>query len=748
MGKYKIVKQHDMADCGAACIATVCLQYRKETTITKLRDMSGTDIKGTTVLGIVQTLEKLGFESKAWRLTRDGFNEKFTLPAIARVITRDGIAHFVVVHKIFKNHILIADPAKGLRKITKEVFFDDFDNNLILMSPTNDFASGKTNTSSVFNRFFKLLFIQKKLFIYAIIGSIILTLLGIAGSFFNKVLIDEILPYNLNNQLLILCVAFGIIYLFSVVIGAVREHLLLHLSLKIDIPLMLGYFKHIFSLPMKFFATRRSGDILTRFSDARTIKEIFTTISLSLVIDILLVLTSGVILFFMNSILFAIISIITVLNVILIFVFKKPYKELNQQIMERQSSLNSQIIDSLKGAETIKSFGIEDEMLENIENRYISAIRVGYKTSILSNTQGAIASFFGNIGNLILMGIAAMMVMNGSISLGSMFAFIALSSYFMEPISRLVGLQMQIQEASIAMKRMSELYDLEAEQQDDASLINDFNLDGDIEISNITFRYGNRTPVLRDVSLTIKKGSKTAIVGESGGGKTTLGKLILGLWSLEKGTVSINGYNINELNKKHLRRMISYVPQNVELFSGTIDENIKIGKRDASYEDVRDACIRAGCSSFIEKLPAKYGTYLEEAGANLSGGERQRISLARALIKEPKILILDEATSNLDFMSEASIHDTIMNLNCTVIFIAHRLSTIKNCDNVVVLDKNVIVEQGTHDALLKNDGIYKKIWSSQVDYDSTRTVRNDSQSTAKSEVETNSLKEITYLDDK
>ncbi|MDR1905436.1 MAG: peptidase domain-containing ABC transporter [Clostridiales bacterium] len=722
MGKYKCVKQHDITDCGAACIATVCLQYKKETTITKLRDMSGTDIKGTTVFGLVQTLEQLGFEAKAGRMSREEFEKRFTLPMIAHIITKEGISHFVVVHKIYKNQILIADPAKGLHKIKKDEFFEDFDNSVVLCAPTSEFIADKTKTGGVFNRFFKLLLAQKRLFAYAIIGSVILTLLGIASSFFNKILMDEILPYNLKNQLLLFCIGFGIIGLFNIALGAARQHLLLHLSLKIDIPLMLGYFKHIFGLPMKFFGTRRTGDILTRFSDAGTIKNIFTTISLSLIIDIMLALISGIILFFMNKTLFGIIAVLTLLNIVLVYAFKKPYKELNLQSMEKQAAMNSQIIDSLKGVETVKSFGVEEDTLERVENKYISAIRVGYKTSVTSNIQSVIAGFFGNIGNLALTGAAALLVMNGDITLGSMFAFMSLSSYFMDPIGRLVGLQMQIQEANIAMKRMSELYDLEPEQSDADNLIRDFDLDGDVEIDNVTFRYGSRSPVLKNVSLKITAKQKIALVGESGGGKTTLAKLLLGLWNPEEGSVRINGYNIEELDKKILRQAVAYVPQNVELFSGTIADNIKLGKRNATYEEMKDACRRAGCGEFIERLPAKYGAYLEEAGANLSGGERQRIALARALIKKPKVLIMDEATSNLDFLSEAQIYGTLFNLDCTVIIIAHRLSTIKRCDEIYVVDKNAIAESGTHDELIKTGGIYARLWANQIgdDYYSER----------------------------
>lgn len=714
MSKYTCVRQHDMTDCGAACIATICLQYKKEMTITKLRDLVGVDVRGATALGLVKTLEKLGFEAKAVRITRTAFEEKFTLPCIAHLLTKEGLSHFVVVHKIFKKYILIADPAKGLRKVEKEAFFEEFAGSIVLCAPTNEFIADKTKTKGVFGRFVKLLLAQKKLFVIAIIGSVILTVLGIVSSFFSKILMDEILPYNLKNQLLIFCIGFGIIGVFNVLMNAARQHLLLHLSIKIDMPLMLGYFNHIFSLPMRFFGTRRTGDILTRFSDAGTIKEIFTTITLSLIIDILLTIVSGLILFFMNKTLFAIIAIITLVNAVLVYIFKRPYKELNLESMEKQASLNSQIIDSLKGVETVKSFGVEQDAMEKLENRYISALRTGYKTSVTSNIQGSISGFLGNIGDLVLMGIAALFVINGEITLGSMMAFMSLSNYFMDPIGRLVSLQMQIQEADIAMKRMSELYELNPEQTEADSLIDNFSLSGAVWLENVTFRYGNRSPVLNNVSLRVAPGEKIALVGESGGGKTTLAKLILGLWTPESGKIEVDGHNIEELDKKRLRQEIAYVPQSVELFTGTVVENIRLGKKDATLEEIKSACERAGCADFIRRMPAGYDTYLEEAGANLSGGERQRIALARAFIKNPKILILDEATSNLDFVSEARIYTELFHLDCTLIIIAHRISTIRKCEKVYVIDGNQIAESGTHDELLSACGVYKKIWDSQV----------------------------------
>ena len=717
--KKYLVKQHDITDCAAACLAMICMFYKKEITITKLRDTLGTDIKGTTLLGLEDGAKKLGFDTRAIRVDKEAFKSKYTLPAIAHVITKEGLSHYVVIHKITKNNVIILDPAKGKDKKSIDDFFEMFDGILLLLVPNNEFNIGKSKEKGILSRFIKLLLPQKKLFIYSIIASLILTILGIASSFFNKILMDEILPYNLKNQLNVFVIGFLILGITQVVLGAIRQHILLYLSQKIDIPLLLGYFKHIYKLPMKFFSTRKVGDILTRFSDAFTIKNILTSVSLSLIMDISLAAVSTTILYIMNVRLFIVILIITIISGVLIYIFKGPYKKINLEQMEAGARLNSQVIESLRGIETIKVNTAEAKSIEKLEIEYIRNLRIAFKEGVLSNIQESISGAVSMIGNLCLMYIGARMIMNGDITLGSLMAFTTLSGYFMDPIGRLISLQLSIQEASISLKRISEIYEVEKEQEDNENDIEKIKLekiDGNIELENITFRYGSRSPVLRNISMKIPKGKKVALVGESGSGKSTISKLLLKYYVPEEGKININGYNIDELDLYKLRENISYVPQNVELFSGSIKENITLGKPNASYEDIKLACENSGCSEFIERLPSKYGTFLEEAGGGLSGGEKQRIAIARALIQKNNFLILDEATSNLDFISEAKIFDTLFRKgkNMTMLIIAHRLSTIRACEIIYVMDKGKIVEEGTHESLIEKKGYYYKLYISQV----------------------------------
>lgn len=710
-----LIKQHDMTDCAAACLATVCMYYKKEITITKLRDVLGTDIRGTTLNGLIYGAKRLGFETKAIRVDKEGFQSKFTLPCIAHTITKEGLSHFVVIHKIYKRNVIILNPAKDVQKLDIEDFFKEFDGVLLLLVPNEEFKPGKNKGEGMLSKFISILLPQKKLFIYSIISATILTILGIASSFFNKILMDEILPYSLKNQLNIYIIGFLILGITEIILSAIRTHMLLYLSQKIDIPLLLGYFKHVYKLPMKFFTTRKVGDIVTRFNDVKNIKNILTSASLSLIIDVSLAIVSAIILYIMNSTLFMVIVALTVISAVLIYVFKQPYKKINLMQMEAGAKLNSHIIESLKSIETLKVLAAEDKSIEKLEQQYIANLRITFKEGVLSNIQGSISSGVSTMGNLVLMYIGSLQVMSGHITLGSLMAFTSLSSYFMNPIGRLIGLQLSIQEASISLKRLSEIYEVDREQDEDVDKKIIDEIRGDIIIKNVTFRYGSRKPILKKVNIEIPEGKKVALVGESGSGKTTILKLLLKYYSQEEGDIYIGDDNIEDIDIYSLRRSIAYVPQNIELFSGSIRDNVTLGK-DAKFKDIKEACENASCNGFIEKMPAKYDSYLDEAGGGLSGGEKQRLGLARALIKKSNFIILDEATSNLDFFSEANIYDTLFTKGDkkTMIIIAHRLSTIRNCDIIYVMNNGEVAERGTHEELLNKMGIYYKLYESQV----------------------------------
>ena len=741
--RYTYVRQHDTTDCAAACLAMVCLHYKKEITITKLRDMMGTDLKGTNLVGLQKAANELGFTTAAVRVDRENFLSDFSLPCIAQVITDQGLAHFVVIfkkttikdddarHKHMvkenelrqdetkkfkcKDYVVIGDPANELKKISLDEFYKNFTGVLLLLNPTSEFKPGKQKKGGMLKRYIDLLLPQKKLFIYAIISSVLITILGIVSSIFNRALMDEVLPYGLQSLLVTLILVFSVVGLTSTLISTVRQWILIYLSIKVDIPLMLGYFGHVFKLPMKFFATRKTGEITTRYSDAGTIKSVLTSIALSVVMDVVMAIGTGIILFRMNSTLFGISLFSTMLSLLLVIIFKQPYKRINEETMQQSAILNSQMIESLRGIETIKCNASEDRELENLEREYIKSLKISLKSSRISTGQSLVSSLISTILGMVTTYVGIMQVLNGQMTLGGYMAFSTLSSYFTSPISDLIGMQMSIQEASISMKRLTEIMDYESEQKEDQEYTEMEQIDGDIEFKDVTFRYGNRSPALNHVSFTIPKGKKVALVGSSGSGKSTITKLLLKYYEPESGEIDVNGVNLEEYSNQSVRRAISYVPQNIELFSKTIYDNIRISRPEATLDEVKAAAKKADAYEFIRKLPLQFHTFLEEAGNGLSGGEKQRIALARAFLKDSNLYILDESTSNLDFGTENIIFDMIYNqlADRSMLIVAHRLSTVRDCDLILVMDHGEIVERGTHDELLAKQGRYYDLWNMQ-----------------------------------
>jgi ATP-binding cassette subfamily B protein len=374
-------------------------------------------------------------------------------------------------------------------------------------------------------------------------------------------------------------------------------------------------------------------------------------------------------------------------------------------------------VESLNGIETVKAFNAEDQANLETEKKFVTLLKSIFKIGWLNNLQSSLTGFAAGIGGIIILWFGAYQVIQGKMSLGQLLTFNALLAYFLDPIKNLINLQPMMQTAIVASDRLGEILDLELEKApNEEKKICPATLKGTIEFKNVDFRYGTEKLVLKNINMTIEPGQRIALVGESGSGKTTLVKLIMNFYPWEKGDILINGYNIKDINLERLRDRIAYISQDIFLFSGMIQENLCLGNQDLTLEEIVEAAKITKTHDFVDELPLRYDTMLEENGANLSGGQKQRLAITRAILKNPDILIMDEATSNLDSITEMAIEKTIheFSRNITTIIIAHRLSTIMRCDKIYVMDKGEFVESGTHQQLMNQRGRYYELWKEQL----------------------------------
>lgn len=709
--KYYSVLQRDETDCGPACVLTVAKQYKSNFSVAKLRDVMGTDKNGTNIVGILKGLEYSGFDSKAVKVEDRKIDNSVSFPLIAHIQTKENLLHYVVVHNVTKKSIIISDPAIGIKKYTHEKFSEIWTGILILIDPKKNFEKRNENDNSLM-RFFYVLKNQKSLLWNIFLTSMLYTFLGIISSFYFKFLVDYVLKDKLVTTLNILIIGVIILEIIKIFLSIFRGFLLMFLGQRIDVSILFGYYNHMIRLPMKFFSSRKAGEIISRFSDADNINDTVAETVLSLMLDVIMSVVGGIIVYFQNQYLFFISVVLLLLYTIIVFSFKGILKKVNREVLENNSQMTSLVIQSINGIETIKTYNLEKRIQDETEFKYLKVLKSSLKRTKIGIFLGTLSEIVELLGNMAIIWIGSMQVINGKLTLGEMMVFNTLLGYFTEPVKNLIGLQPTIQTAMVSADRLGEVIDLDIEQKDERIIPN--NLKGDIEIKNLDFRYGTREQILKNINMKIKKGEKIALVGESGSGKTTLAKLFLKFFDFEKGEININDFNIKDIDITFLREKISYISQDIFLFNNTIKENLILNET-IKMEEVIEMAKKINAYDFINQLPQRFNYVIEENGANLSMGQKQRLSILRALLKKPDILIMDEATSNLDTITENIIQNTLNNLDMemTIIIIAHRLSTIRMCDRIYVLDKGEIIESGTHEELVNMKGKYYRLLKEQ-----------------------------------
>lgn len=692
--------------------------HGRKTRASELRDDCGAGRDGATALAIVEGARRRGLLVKGYSVALGDFG-KIALPAIVHW----NFNHFLVVERWSPTRVDVVDPAMGRLSLTAEEFDAGFTGVALTFEPGPELQRRKTAPQLTHRQYLEYALRNRgasALLAQALLASFVLQLLGLVLPLFTKVLIDDVVPFRATDTLLVLGVGMAL-WILSTAIGTyLRASVLIRLQTKLDSEMVVDFVEHVLSLPFRFFQQRTTGDLLMRVSSNVTLRDIFTTESLSAVLDGGLVLCYLALLLLWQTSMGLVAVLLGLLQVAVLAATAPAMNRLMRRDLRAQADAQSYMVEALSGIATLKSSGSEDRALERWTGLYFNQLGISMRRSGLSAVIDTAMAALRMSSPLILLWMGSRLVMDGRMTVGSMLAFNALAASFFLPLGTLVANTQRLQLVGAHLERIADVLGAERER----------GLEGPhpafegpmgVQLKNVSFKYDPAAPyVLHDVSLEIAPGQKIAIVGRTGSGKSTLAKLILGLYLPTEGEISFDGIPLAGLNLRRLRRDVGVVLQEPFLFSGSIRENLSFNDPLLPLERIVEAAQMAAIHDEIAAMPMAYETIVAEGGSALSGGQRQRLALARALTRRPPLLLLDEATSHLDTVTEALIDRHLDQLSCTRVIIAHRLSTVRHADRIVVVDEGRIVEQGSHDELIASGGRYAEFAQSQMSAESGR----------------------------
>ncbi|NEO72516.1 peptidase domain-containing ABC transporter [Moorena sp. SIO3H5] len=703
--RYPFFGQQSGSDCGAACLVMVSRYWGKRFSVNRLRDIANVDRNGASLRGLSAAAESIGFSTRPVKASLDQL-AKQKLPAIVHWEGK----HYIVVYEITKKSVIVADPAIGQRTLSHQEFKADWSGYALLLQPTALLKEAK-ETTTTFWQFFELMKPHGVVVLEVFIASLFIQIFGLITPLFTQLILDRVVVQR--SGLTLMAVGLGLLMfsLFKVAMMGLRQYLLDHTANKVDAALIVGFIRHTLRLPLSFFESRYVGDIISRVQENRKIEKFLTGEALSILLDLLTVFIY-VGLMFWYSWKMALLALVIVPPFFLLALIATPFlRRISREIFHAYAKENSYLIETITGVRTVKSTAVEQTVRWHWEELLNKEIKQGFTGQVISNRLQIFSNAIQAVATTSLLWYGAWLVIQNQLTIGQLVAFNMLLGNVISPFQRLTILWNEFQEVVIAMERINDVLDAEPEedlqQQARQSLPP---IKGHICFDKVTFRYHpeSEVNVLENLSFEVKPGQMVALVGRSGSGKTTISKLILGLYPPTDGKVLIDQLDIMSLSLGSLRSQVGVVDQDTFLFGGTIKENISLGHPAASLDEIMEAARLAGADEFIKQLPMGYETQIGEGGGMLSGGQRQRIAIARALLGNPQLLILDEATSHLDAESERIIQNNLNQIlkGRTTLVIAHRLSTVRNADLILVMDRGVLIERGTHQELMAKRGHY------------------------------------------
>lgn len=724
--KFPFTRQHDAMDCGPACLQMIAKYWGKNYSLQYLREHSFLTREGVSMLGISEAAEQIGFRTIGVKISYEQLVNEVTLPCIVHWKQN----HFVVVYKIHKDRVHVADPGHGLIKYTTEEFLKNWISTksdgeekgvALLLDPTPDFYAAqdekpdKTKLAFVFN----YLKPYKKYIVQLFLGLLLGSILQLIFPFLTQSIVD----YGISNKniafVTLILIAQLVLFSSQTVVEFIRSWILLHISTRINISIISDFLIKLMKLPISFFDTKMIGDIMQRIGDHNRIENFLTSSTLNTLFSAVNLVIFSIVLCIYSIKIFLIFLLASVLYVLWVTIFLKRRRQLDHKRFAQAAAEQSNLFQMITGMQEIKLNNCERQKRWEWENIQARLFKVSVKGLALSQYQQAGAFFINESKNIVISFFAASAVITGDMTLGMMMAVQYIIGQLNSPISQLIGFIQSAQDAKISLERLGEIHNKEDEEKEDEARITIFPEDKTLSVNNLSFQYEGPLSemVLQDVGLKIPEGKITAVVGMSGSGKTTLVKLLLGFYPPVKGDIRVGDINLANVSHRAWRDKCGAVMQDGFIFSDSIAKNIAVGDETVDKQKLLHAVKVANIQDMIESLPLGYNTKIGQEGHGLSQGQKQRILIARAVYKNPEYIFFDEATNALDANNERVIMENLERFfqGRTVVIVAHRLSTVKNADNIVVLEKGRIVEQGTHRELTKLKGVYYHLVKNQLE---------------------------------
>lgn len=727
MGKpFPHYTQTESKDCGPTCIKIISKYYGRALNTQQLRTLSSTTREGSSLLGLSDAAEELGLHTLGVKLSYERLIEA-ELPCILHWNKN----HYVVLYKVKRDKLFISDPAHSLLTYTKAEFLKAWIGNnadeqtqegiALLIDPTPRFYDNDLDEEDArfdFSFISKYLLKYKRFLVQLVIGLLVGSLFQLIVPFLTQSIVDVGIKNRDIHFIYLILLAQLFLFLGRTTLQIIRSWILLHLSARINISLISDFFIKLMNLPISFFDVKLTGDLMQRIGDHQRIEKLITTSSLSVLFSMINFLIFGLVLAYYNFQIFTVFLLGSTLYFLWVVFFFKRRKALDYKRFTQVSQEQGRIIELINGMQEIKLHNAERQMRWNWEFIQARIFKISLKSLSLEQTQSVGSSFINELKNILITVLAAMLVIEGSITLGMMMAITYIVGQLNEPIVQLISFMRDVQDARISLERLGEIHHMEDEEPLSQHRLTALPLDRDIVLKNVSFSYvGALAPVISQLDLTIAANKITAIVGGSGGGKTTLMKLLLKFYEVSEGRIFLGTEDLNNVAQKTWRAQCGVVMQEGYIFNDSIANNIGIGEEDVNFDRLKSAVEIANIRSFIEELPLSYNTKVGAEGVGLSTGQKQRLLIARAVYKNPDFLFFDEATSALDANNEKTIMEKLDSFfkGKTVVVVAHRLSTVKNADNIVVLDKGKIVEQGVHTELINQKGQYYELVKNQLE---------------------------------